>query len=99
MDNGMYASEYIFQVTEVVRKKSHPHREPQRAIKKQKSQIMSEQDHQRWGYSTVERLKKNLKKDKRKEQRNNYILIWGGSSSVSIFYVGLRAFGAHAVRM
>ena len=38
----MYASEYIFQVTEEVRKKSHPHREPQRAIKKQKSQIMSE---------------------------------------------------------
>ena len=42
---------------------------------------------------------KDLNKDKRKEQRNNNILIWGGLSSVSIFYVGLRAFGAQAMRM
>ena len=34
---------------------------------------------------------KDLKKDKRREQRNNYILIWGGSSS--IFYSGLRRSG------
>ena len=31
-------------------------------------------------------LQKKLNKDKRKEQRNYYILIWGGSSSVSIFF-------------
>ena len=49
-----------------------------------------QQDHQRWGYSTVERFEeKKLNKDKRKEQRNNYILKWGGSSSVCIFYVDL----------
>ena len=30
-------------------------------------------------------LQKKLNKDKRKEQRNNYILIWGGSSSMNIF--------------
>ena len=53
----------------------------------------TKQDHQRWGYSTVERFAKRLNKDKRQEQRNNYILIWGGSSSVSIFYAGLRRSG------
>ena len=58
------------------------------------------QDHQRWRYSTVERFEeKELNKDKRKEQRNNYILIWGGSSSISIFYVYIRAFGAEVCRI
>ena len=54
------------------------------------------QDHQRWGYSTVERFDKKLNKDKRKEQRNNHILIWGGSSSVSIFF--RSAFAPSALR-
>ena len=36
-------------------------------------------------------LKRKLNKDKRKEQRNNYILIWGGSSSASIFFTSAFA--------
>ena len=32
-------------------------------------QISVKQDHQRWGYSTVERFAKKLNKDKRKGQR------------------------------
>ena len=39
---------------------------------------------------------KKLNKDKRKEQRNNYILIWGGSSCVSIFFT--LAFAPSALR-
>ena len=39
---------------------------------------------------------KKLNKDKRKEQRNNYILIWGGSSCVSIFFPS--AFAPSALR-
>ena len=58
--------------------------------------VLVEQDHQRWEYSTVERFAKKLNKDKRKEQRNNYILIWGGSSSVSIFFTS--AFAPSALR-
>ena len=38
--------------------------------------------------------KKKTKKDKRKEQRNNYILIWGGSSYVSIFFTSAFALSA-----
>ena len=56
-----------------------------------------QQDHQRWGYSTVERFKKKLNKDKRKEQRTNYTLIWGGSSCVSIFF--MSAFAPSALRL
>ena len=40
---------------------------------------------------------KDLNKDKRKEQRDNYILIWGGSSSVSIFFTS--AFVPLALRL
>ena len=40
---------------------------------------------------------KKLDKDKRKEQRNNYILIWGGSSSVSIFF--MPTFAPSALRL
>ena len=57
---------------------------------------IDKQDHQRWGYSTVERFAKKLNKDKRKGQRKNYILIWGGSSSVSIFFTS--AFAPSALR-
>ena len=60
------------------------------------SAFWRKQDHQRWGYSTVERFKKKLNEDKRKEQRNNYILIWGGSSCVSIFFTS--AFAPSALR-
>ena len=59
-------------------------------------EFLVKQDHQRWGYGTVERFAKKLNKDKRKEQRNNYILIWGGSSSVSIFFTS--AFAPLALR-
>ena len=40
---------------------------------------------------------KDLNKDKRKEQRYDYILIWGGSSSVSIFFTS--AFVPLALRL
>ena len=44
----------------------------------------------------MERFAKKLNKDKRKGQRKNYILIWGGSSSVSIFFTS--AFAPSALR-
>ena len=46
--------------------------------------VLIQQDHKRWEYSTVERFGKDLKKDKKKRTKKNYILKWGGSSGVFI---------------